>query len=262
MEEELGFPLFYRSTRNVSLTKAGMRFLGTSKALSAAFQEGVREALLAEQGYVGNIKIGFLRDTFDAASADVLLAFRVKHPRIHVELIECNHVNLQQSFQNCTIDAVLGTGIELTEEGDSEDHIILFQIDDCAVCAPIHPLAQKSSVHFRDLRNENFIALARTSSAYRHDHLFQCAMNAGFLPNIVTQASFVHGIFMMVASNLGISLLPKNLEYMGKDRVKFVPIDDIPKRTWALYWKKNNISPSLQLFIDTARELSPTLDGA
>lgn len=259
LEKELGFKLFTRSTRNVALTNAGTRFVGTAKQLITTLHAGIHSASLAEQGYIGSIRIGYLRDTYDVASTDLLLAFTQEHPEVYIELVEFTHSNLLQAYESLSIDAALGTGIDGLLGSEKNNYISLFAISDCAVCSPVHPLAQKKTVHFRDLKDENFVILARTSSAYRHDHILQRAMNAGFLPNIVGQASFIQGIFMLVASNQGISLLPQNLEYMTKGRIVFIPVVDIPKREWAFCWKKDNLSPTLQLFVHTARQMA--MDG-
>ncbi|MBV9079244.1 MAG: LysR family transcriptional regulator [Methylobacteriaceae bacterium] len=87
LETELGARLFQRSTRALSLTEAGERYLGTVAPLLEGLDEA-REALRAEP----RDPVGTVRLTASVAFGEMLLApllpaIRARFPRLRLELI-------------------------------------------------------------------------------------------------------------------------------------------------------------------------------
>ena len=56
MEEELGFQLFDRSRRSVTLTSAGQSFYENCEAVLKAYEDAVEKARRAEEGNTGIIR--------------------------------------------------------------------------------------------------------------------------------------------------------------------------------------------------------------
>jgi DNA-binding transcriptional LysR family regulator len=85
VEDRLGEPLFARTTRSVSLTEAGARFLA---AVAPALDDIGRaaEALSAERGQVtGVLRISASRVAQDMALTPILARLAIRHPRLTVE---------------------------------------------------------------------------------------------------------------------------------------------------------------------------------
>ena len=62
LEQEVGLQLFYRSSRSVSLTPAGRAFAQQCPRILDSYRAGVDAALLAQQGFRGDVTVGILRD--------------------------------------------------------------------------------------------------------------------------------------------------------------------------------------------------------
>jgi DNA-binding transcriptional LysR family regulator len=86
VEDRLATPLFARTTRSVSLTEAGARFLaGLEPALADIHQ--AMERLTAERGKVtGLLRINTLRVVLDMALIPILATLARQHPRLTVEI--------------------------------------------------------------------------------------------------------------------------------------------------------------------------------
>jgi DNA-binding transcriptional LysR family regulator len=86
VEDRLGMPLFARTTRSVSLTEAGSRFVG---GVEPAVRDigNVVEGLTAERGEVtGLLRIVAPHSVFDMALTRILANLARQHPRLTVEI--------------------------------------------------------------------------------------------------------------------------------------------------------------------------------
>jgi DNA-binding transcriptional LysR family regulator len=86
VEDRLATPLFARTTRSVSLTEAGVRFLAGVKPALADIHQAI-ERLTAERGEVtGLLRINTLRVVLDMALIPILATLARQHPRLTVEI--------------------------------------------------------------------------------------------------------------------------------------------------------------------------------
>src|SRR5579862_2459315 len=80
LEERLGTRLFERTTRSVILTQAGRVFLREAHAVLTAARVAEQRVRMADQGLVGNLRIGLLAPMATARLAAILRGFRQKFP--------------------------------------------------------------------------------------------------------------------------------------------------------------------------------------
>jgi DNA-binding transcriptional LysR family regulator len=86
VEDRLATPLFARTTRSVSLTEAGARFLAGVEPALADIHQAI-ERLTAERGEVtGLLRINTLRAVLDVALIPILATLARQHPRLTVEI--------------------------------------------------------------------------------------------------------------------------------------------------------------------------------
>ena len=92
VEDRLSIPLFARTTRNVSLTEAGARFVACVEPALTDIGQTV-EGLTAERGEVtGLLRINAPRGAFDIALTPILAKLAREHPRLTVE-VRTGHVS-------------------------------------------------------------------------------------------------------------------------------------------------------------------------
>jgi DNA-binding transcriptional LysR family regulator len=86
VEDRLATPLFARTTRSVSLTEAGARFLAGLEPALADIHQAI-ERLTAERGEVtGLLRVNTLRVVLDMALIPILATLARQHPRLTVEI--------------------------------------------------------------------------------------------------------------------------------------------------------------------------------
>ena len=253
LEQEVGIQLFYRSSRSVSLTPGGRAFAQECPRILDSYRAGVDAALLAQQGFRGNVTVGILRDTFDANAVRIYQALGRDFPQIHLSFREFSHSDLVRALRTGEVDAVINTGEILPQE--DVEMITLGRDRQCAVVAMDSHLASMRSLRMDDLRNENFVVMSRTSSLPGYGLLCKMAAEAGFNPHVVAEANFVPSLLMLVACGVGVSTLTDNLEHLSQGMVSFIPLVGVPLSCHALAWRRDNLNPSLPFLLNTARQL-------
>jgi DNA-binding transcriptional LysR family regulator len=235
LETELGVPLFDRSRKKLLLTDAGHTILEQAKLIDKAFTnlEIELDNLLGLKK--GHIRIG-LPPIFDAHFfLKIIGCFHEKHPGITFQFIEDGSKKIEDDVDNNLLDVgvvVLPTNNEIFE------HFSFMEEDLKLILHPAHPLANNIEVNLAELANESFILFNK--DFVLNDRIINACNNIGFNPHIISESSQWSFIEEMVASKLGISLLPESIcLHLNKD-VRAVKIVN-PSISWnlALIWGKN-----------------------
>lgn len=252
LEQEMGLQLFYRSSRSVSLTPAGRAFYKECPRILDGYRASVDAAILAQQGYRGNVNIGILRDTFDSNAVKIHRQMAEDYPKIHISFQEFSHSDLVRAVLSGELDAIINTGEALPSQ-DIES-IILRRDRQCAVVPVSSPLAKMRSLRMEDLREENFVVMSRTSSLPGYGFVWKMAADAGFAPKVVAEANYVPSLLMLVACGVGVSTLTDNLEYLSQEMVSFIPLVGVPLSCHAFTWRRDNQNPSLPFLLEAVRK--------
>src|SRR3546814_16681596 len=86
---------------------------------------------------------------------------------------------------------------------------------------------------------EPFVLFSRAVGAGLHDEIVAACRVAGFSPRVVQEASQVTSIVNLVASGLGVSILPASMQHMHTDGVTFRPITrPVPKARLSQIWRQ------------------------
>ena len=235
LETELGVPLFDRSRKKLLLTDAGHTILEQAKLIDKAFTnlEVELDNLLGLKK--GHIRIG-LPPIFDAHFfLKIIGCFHERYPGITFQLVEDGSKKIEDDVDNNLLDVgvvVLPTNNEMFE------HFSFMEEDLKLILHPTHPLANQIEVKLAELANESFILFNK--DFVLNDRIINACNNIGFNPHIISESSQWSFIEEMVASKLGISLLPESICRHLNKNVRTVKIVN-PSIRWnlALIWGKN-----------------------
>lgn len=156
VEERVGEPLFYRTTRSVALTEAGQRFVSTIGPSLSAIEESL-DALRAARGAVtGLLRISASRVAALMCLTPVLRDLSGRHPALTVEV----HAN--EAFVDIVADG-FDAGIRLGE-AVQQDMVAVrltppFQA--ILVASPAYLAAQGTPATIEDLHRHNCIGFRR-----------------------------------------------------------------------------------------------------
>lgn len=138
---------------------------------------------------------------------------------------------------------------------DDISHKFVEQSSLVAVLYHGHPFAQRPFLYRKDLKNERFLytSLGNTYPSSGDNYYLDLYQKAGYSPNTLFHSNDMESIFMMVAAEEGISVMPSYItdKLTNADNLVFVPLmGDEETENIAAIWKKENRSFPLRQFLE------------
>ncbi|WP_102349141.1 cidABC operon transcriptional activator CidR [Bacillus sp. Marseille-P3661] len=236
LEIELGFPLFERTKKNLTLTDAGQVILEQAKLVDKAFRNLELELDNLSGLQKGHIRIG-LPPIFDAhLFLKTIGAFHEKYPNITFQFMEEGSKKIEEDVNNNLLDIGI---VVLPTKNELFNHFTILEEDLMLLLHPSHRLASSEQVHLAELEKESFILLNK--NYVLHDRIIFACNSVGYNPYIVSETTQWPFIEDMIAAKLGISLLPKSIcNHLNQQKVKAVKISNPPlKWKLAIIWNKH-----------------------
>jgi DNA-binding transcriptional LysR family regulator len=252
LEQQLGVKLFIRNKRSVQLTPAGSVFLKEAIEIVEKTSGAIEKAKQTDAGVIGSLSIGFLSVHVRRFLPNVIKQFRETHPNVELFLNHLPSKMLKEALEEGEIDIALTlpAGLDRIEEIEIQS---VTREPYCIVMHKNHPLSGHKKIKLSELAKEPFIIHNRHASPVgSYDFIVHLCEQSGFTPRIVSQPRFVDTVPILVESEIGISILPKSFEVVSSPSLRFVEIDGTVDSDCELVlaWKKNNLNPSIQLFLD------------
>jgi DNA-binding transcriptional LysR family regulator len=266
LEQELGTALFQRGAREVTLTEPGRALLEDARRILREVEQAGERVRRIARGELGRLRVGMINSApFHPLIPRVIREFRRRYPGVALSLQEDATPNLAAAVLGETVDAafvrpLLGEYPGLQVEPVLEEELV--------VALPAgHPLAQRTSIALLALSLDPFVLFSRDVGAGLHEVIVHACRQAGFTPRVVQEASQVTSIVNLVASGLGVSLIPASMQQMQIEGVAFRPIlRPVPKARLDLICRSGDVdAPHLrnllrltqQLAASTARKVGP-----
>jgi len=224
-EQDVGTPLFSRTTRSVKLTPAGQMLFDGSRHLidqGNAMLIGVRQAAA---GQCGTLSLGFTSTAAYHALPRAISAYRERYPDVRLLLHEQKPSSeLWQELLAGRLDAAL-----LRRQASMSDRRFRFVLvgrEPLVLAMPAqHRLVSLANVRLADLRDEPFIAFAQRTSHYFHALIGALFKRAGFEPHTVTE-SVLPTMLSLVEAGVGIALVPESAATVRRGRLAVRPLRD------------------------------------
>ena len=151
LEEILGYPLFERTSRSVSLTAAGQVFLERAQRTLRNVQRDLEETRSVGRGEVGSLHIGFVGSAMLTILPAIFRSYRESYPGVRLHLHESFTAKVIEELQNGTLDA------GLLRDGDPVEGLVATTIycePFVAVLPSLHPRARQKSISPAALRGD------------------------------------------------------------------------------------------------------------
>lgn len=252
LEKELGTQLFTRTTRRVELTEAGeILYEGAKRALDQ-LEQAILHAQRVQRGEAGLLRVGFVSTAAFQLLSDVLRAFRQRYPQATLELFHLTSAQQAAAFEARTIDVGF-----LREPPGGEVEVEIIDKDPLVVALPAtHPLARRTSVPVRLLKDQPFVIWDRQQTAGIAQTILDLCTRHGFLPIIALEVTNPPAMLSLVAGGVGVAIVPRSATHLRPEAVVFRPLDD--KNAYspmALAWRSDNTRELLPGFIGLVREV-------
>ncbi len=254
LEEELGIKLFDRSRRNIQMTAAGVYFFKEARQVLLHVEEAAETARRIHHGKAGRLVVGFVGSVIHTFLPEGLRLFRERFPEVELELHEINTAEQIASLHAKRIDV----GFFYTGAEDSmlaSKTLTLAPL--MAVLHNKHRLSSRNSVQIKELAHELFIANTRSSEPVVRDAFISLCHSAGFSPKIAQEAGQVQTVLGLVASGLGVCLLPDFIKNIRRPGVQYIPLSGSPPEVkLAVVWRSDNASILVKSFVNLIESYS------
>lgn len=252
LEEELGVQLFDRSEHKMALTDVGEKLFEEGQKLLLEM-DSITEAIQDTKNLrTGNVSVGIPPVIGTSYFPPLIANFRKKYPGINLSIIENGAVTVYEMVEKGFVDLGL---IILPKLSDQIEYIPVTVDEIVLIVHNDHPLAEKETVVFEDLKDETFALLDDTFLL--HHHVIKACREAGFEPNIYFKSSQWDFLTELVSLNQGISILPRPiLARFNSKNIKQIRINH-PEMKWriaVIVKKQRYISFAARKFIEYIKE--------
>lgn len=222
LETELGATLLERTPNGVSLTPYGECLMSYAVPMLTHYQDLMSEIKKMQQQERGLLRVCSAYGVFRIMGIEFILNFELENPGIQLDYIEYPDVYVEQEILAGNYDVGFGIG----PIQDAELEIIpLFSSKTSLLVYEDHPLAQKNTVRFSDLKGEPLILESHKFKI--HDLVKEKCQRAGFDANIIYCTSGFSLCHKLTAQKRGISVIVNRISAdMSTKGLKVIPIED------------------------------------
>lgn len=260
LEEIVGAVLVDRSRQHVRLTTAGETFLVKARHILAETAVAVESTRRAAAGKLGSLSLSFVPSASFGVVPQLLRRFSAEYPDVKLTLSgeTTSHQVAALSEARCDVGILvppLQGRHELIVERIATEELVL-------AVPESHRLATRSVVELADIATEPFIGFPFDEGPGFGAAVLAACRECDFVPNFVQIAPQIHTILVLVAGNIGISLVPNALRSVMIENVRYVPVGHRGGKvsySVALAYDAKNINPAVGAFVELARRGGTTV---
>lgn len=245
LEQEIGAPLFDRRNKHLKLTAAGMQLLPEAKKILLHVTRAARLAKAASTGPAGQITIAFPSPLGGLFLPRIIRSFRNKFSFVDIDLHEMLPRQQIEALLDHHIDLGFLAKTELESTNDLDFHHLM-DVQLRLALTPGHPLTKLRRIPLHKLKEEKFIMFKRSSAPATHDFILQACRSGGLEANIVKQSDRGQSILNLVASGIGVAIVPEHFQRYRTELVLRQSTPSLPKLSLCMAWRQNDRSPVLQ----------------
>ena len=206
LEEEIGVRLFERNRRKTTLTAAGVAFRNDAAAALSQLEQAIRSARLAAGGKLGLLRIGFVSTAGIEIVPDIVRQFRKSNPGVEFSL---RNILTAQQIQMLETGALDIGFLRLPIGGHSALDVVTVHREPFVLVVPSsHKLAKRKSVRLHEVAGQEFVRYERSYAPGFHDLISGMFRDAGIALNVSQTAVEIPMLISLVASGMGITILP------------------------------------------------------
>ncbi|MBW4617247.1 MAG: LysR family transcriptional regulator [Desmonostoc vinosum HA7617-LM4] len=259
LEKALSVELFNRRTRPLRLTPAGQAFLEEASLALNHLERAIDNAQLVSRGEIGRLIVGINSGIANSLLPDILRTFRQRFPKVELVLRELTGEQQIQEMRNYQVDV----GFEHLPnhyEQATDLCFLPFLQDSLLIALPEnHHLAAQSQIPLEALAQEPFVIPSLKNAPSLYTETINLCKNAGFLPQIAQEATWMITVLSLIAGGIGVALLSSNVRTLHRAGVVYRNIQGANlNRQIAALWRQGdeNISPVLCEFLQVIAEVA------
>lgn len=256
LEKELGFPLFDRIGKKISLTAYGENFYAYANNILQTMMQ-VNNLGKKPEEMSGSLRIGILESLLSAATLDIFPRFQERYKNIEIQLKIGQLSDLRTLLKQGQLDMIYISG-ELNTDPDlhcgyKRKEKLIF------ITSPDHELALKSGITLEELLTYPFVVTELSGTCY--GKLSHLAFSHGLMLKHTLIVDSTAAIGELISTGFGAAFLPEYsvLEMIQQNRLAQVKAD-VPPQTYysqVLYCRDKWLPPFMEEWINLIREFRP-----
>ena len=255
LEHELGARLFFRTTRQVSLTQAGSEFVQDANRILADIERAVSNVRHTAESDLRHIRVSGVDEAISMLLPKALLAFRRTDPKVHVQVLET--ASSEQHAQELIGHRTDVAFVRTPQQDDFVTSELLHRQPVLVVLAETNPLSSAVSLSASDIADQPIVGYPKHARPILHEALWSGFRKIGAQPNIVCEIIDKSTMLQFVAQGLGIALAPawvRNISPLGVSFVPFEPCENLIELYIA--FRKPGNSDTVKRFVETVRTIA------
>tara|TARA_B100001939_G_scaffold86036_2_gene73670 strand:+ start:12882 stop:13763 length:882 start_codon:yes stop_codon:yes gene_type:complete len=236
LEDILGVQLFERTNKSVMITEAGRHIVERARVILQEV-ENIREIAAGfSDPFSGRILFGAFPTLAPYLLPKIIPALHKFYPNLSLYLVEEKTEVLVEKIKTGVIEAAL---LAMPVKEDLLDHESLFSEKFLLALPAGHPLASRRQIKLEDIRHESLLLLEE-GHCLRTQALEVCTL-VGAQENTEFRATSLETLRQMVATNVGMTLIPE-FAVREQEGIVYLPFaEPAPARTIALYYRKTTV---------------------
>lgn len=246
LEENIGFKLFNRNTRKISLTTEGEYLFNQIKPSFQSIDRTIGRMTKYQTIPTEKIKIATIPTAVNKYIPYIFEKIINIFPNIETFLLETSSPNGEALVKRQAYDmAFIRTPIN--RESFQESNIGILEIEKNPlkfIVSKEHPLAKKYSIDLKEAQNEYFIHYDENNAPSLSYLFHKVCYLSELTPKKLCTVSELFTIFNLVANNLGVSIIPGDIvKLMNSNQIKALDIKNIPTlhSSISVIWNKGNL---------------------
>jgi DNA-binding transcriptional LysR family regulator len=254
LENELGFQLFFRDKRQVTLTAAGEFLFQRFSSMKPTFEETLAKAHNIAESAPVSLSIGYDGLMSEAWFCSAVQCFHDRYPDAILKMRKEPVFYLTDLLLNGSLDLIITHELEIADHPSIRFRPLL-TAGPCAFVPPNHPLSSKECIHLENLKDEVLLADSYSDSALALTKTAQHFHQVGVDYSNARPVNDGEVIFSMVEAGLGIFLASHLCDgFMKNHNVVAVDLDlDCGDAILGIAWRED--SQKVENFISCAREI-------
>ena len=252
LEAYLGLKLLDRTTRRVDLTAVGKEFLPQARHMVFEMTAAVERLKDMSQNARGNFTLACIPSMTSHVLPDVIRRYAQRHPDNHIRLLDASSHDVREAVLNG--QAEMGIAVQGERHADLQE-VVLFEDPLTFICRSPHPLQDRRSVSWSDMREADLIVVS-SFMATRIFMDYQLAKR-GLRLNGNYEVQHHATAINLVAAGVGSAILPSSTFQAGdRPQVHKIPIvrPSVKRKITLLRRKHGGLSPAAEVFYEMLRK--------
>lgn len=241
IEKELGGQLLVRTKHKVEATELGMEVYEGFRNILNRYDSLLETVERVKSGLHGVLRMGVLYYSFESYINDIEHTFNEQYPDIELSILSYQPPQLQKALERDEIDLAITLVYDDDPMPGYEKRV--FQWEGLTAAMDVtHPLAQRDCVTLADLSGETII-LMKDEPDY-NVYIQKLLSSNGIVPGQYCFASQVDTTFQEIRRKNGITLFPRQMDYLQKRGIAFVTVaDEAARMGMAVVYKSGIKNP-------------------